>query len=666
VLVRVLQADATVPVGKAHVGLRPMERTLLAALAVRRPAAVSVESLVEALWPDVAPVSARKTVQNNVLRVRRKLGANVIETVSDGYRLGDQIDTDIERFERSMRDRERRVGPAEWDGVLELCPQLPLDELRHWAPAEARRAQLGELRASAVEARWEAALGVGEAADLVAGLEALVAEAPMREHRWTLLLAAYQRAGRRAEGLRAFERARRTLASEIGVSPGFEMVEAYEALLRDVPVRLGVNAVGLPSAPQLTAMSDEQRATAIAALAAGDAPGAVTSFTEAARLAREAGDARRFAEAALAASGDGWRTGFDATADAVTMLDTALEVVPPAPTALRSRLLARSAVVRSHHVSGAECEAQALKALAIARAIDDVGAVAAALHALTVVVWDPYRRAEQRAWLDELVGLAAAHPDEPWRRWAAPIVARVLVLEGDVAGAGAALDRLDDEAVVCGDSGAAFAASHVALLRASVAGDWSTARTAAKTVSERADAAGFEPAGTNLQRMGMLGIIGLLAGPTDVAPLPPIEWPLPGMELSVRAWHANCLARAGRIDRAADALSRIDPAAISLVERDGYWLATLSMLADAAHRSGAAPIAEAVIELLRPLTDLTIVDPGLIYRGAVAHSAGLAAATCGRHDEANELLSLGLAAHQRHRSPWMTARSRHALSTQQE
>jgi DNA-binding SARP family transcriptional activator len=665
VLVRVLQADATVPVGKAHVGLRPMERTLLAALAVRRPAAVSLESLVEALWPDGAPVSARKTVQNNVLRVRRKLGAQVIETIADGYRLGDRMDTDIERFERSVRDRDRRAGPAEWDAVLELCPPLPLDELRHWGPAGARRAQLDELRASAVEARWEAALRVDEASDLVAGLEALVAEAPVREHRWTLLLAAYQRAGRRAEGLRAFERARRTLAVEIGVSPGFELVEAYDALLRDIPVSLGVDAVRLPSASQLTAMSDEQRAKAIAALASGDAPGAVTSFTEAARLAHEAGDARRFAEAALAASGDGWRTGFDATADAVTMLDIALEVVPPAPTALRSRLLARSAVVRSHHVSGSACEAQALKALAIARAIDDVGAVAAALHALTVVVWDPYRRAEQRAWLDELVGVAEVHPDEPWRRWAAPILARVLVIEGDVAGARAALERLDDEAMVCGDSGAAFAASHADLLRASVAGDWSGARTAATTVSARADAAGFDPAGTSLQRMGMLGIIRLLAGPTDVAPLAPIEWPLPGMELSVRAWHANCLARAGRIDRAADALSCIDPGTVSLVERDGYWLPTLSMLADAAHLADVAPIAEAVIECLRPVTDLTIVDPGLIYRGAAAHSAGLAAATCGHHHEAIELLSLGLATHQKHGSPWMTARSRHALSTRE-
>ena len=635
----------------------------MAVLAVRRPAPVSVESLIEALWPDVAPVSARKTVQNNVLRVRRTLGATTIETVGDGYRLGEIVDTDLARFERAMRDQDRRAGPTEWDGVLWWCPERPLEDLRHWRPADARRAELEELRSSAVEARWEAALRDGRACDVISELEALVGEAPLREYRWRLLLAAYQRAGRPAEGLRAFERARRTLAVEIGVPPGPELVEAYEALLRDVAVRLSSDTRDESSGVDLAAQSDEQRATAIASLGRGDAAAAVREFAEAARLARAAGDRRRFAEAALAASGDGWRTGFDATADVVTLLDAALAMVPPAPTPLRSRLLARSAVVRSHHVPGSECEAQALKALAIARAVGDPGALAAALHALTVVVWDPSRRQQQRAWLDELCHLAALHSEEPWRRWAAPILARVLVLEGDITGAGAALDRLGEEAAECGDTGAAFHASQVAVLRTTVAGDWSAARTAVKSVCAAADAAGFDPAGTAMHRMGLLGVISMLEGPAEVMPLPPIEWPLPSMELSVAAWHANCHARAGRIDQAGETLNRIDPATISEIERDGYWLATLSMLADAAFLTRSVTIAEAVVDCLMPLTDLTIADPGLGYRGAAAHFAGLAAATCGHRDEAVELLSRGLATHETHGSAWMTARSHEALAT---
>ena len=65
--------------------LRPMERRLLAALTVFRPHAVSVESLAEALWPEGAPASARKTIQTNVLRIRSSLGPDVVETVEGGY-----------------------------------------------------------------------------------------------------------------------------------------------------------------------------------------------------------------------------------------------------------------------------------------------------------------------------------------------------------------------------------------------------------------------------------------------------------------------------------------------------------------------------------------------------------------------------------------------------
>ena len=114
----------------------------MAILAVRRPAAVAVDSLIDALWSDVAPVSARKTVQNNILRVRRKLGATTVETVGDGYRLGAVVDTDLARFERAMRHPDRCAGPIDWDETLSWCPERPLEELSHWGPADARRAEL--------------------------------------------------------------------------------------------------------------------------------------------------------------------------------------------------------------------------------------------------------------------------------------------------------------------------------------------------------------------------------------------------------------------------------------------------------------------------------------------------------------------------------------------
>ena len=420
---RVAEADAADGPDPAAC-LRPMERRLLAALAVRRPAAVSVDSLGEALWGGDAPASMRKTIQNNVLRLRAKLGPSVVETVEHGYRLGPGVELDIERFEEAVRRAERATGApvASWDAALAWCGDAPLAELSHWSPADARRVQLDELWRSGVEARWEAALAEGPPGDLIPQLEALVAAAPLRERRWALLLAAYHGAGRRADGLRAFERARRTLAVEIGVSPGPELVEAYESLLRDEAGPGGPPPVA--GRPDLVSRSDRQRDEALAAIERGDPRAAVSCFAAAAGLARDAGDVRRFAEAALGAAGDGWRTSLDATGETVSLLAEAVERVPVGPTPLRSRLMARLAVIRSHHVPAAEAEAAAARALAIARALGQPALLAGALHALGVVVWDPSRRDERWAWADELVALAARHPDQPWRRWALPIVAR--------------------------------------------------------------------------------------------------------------------------------------------------------------------------------------------------------------------------------------------------
>src|SRR5262245_9477546 len=134
------------------------------------------------------------------------------------------------------------------------------------------------------------------------------------------------------------------------------------------------------------------------------------------------------------------------------------------------------------------------------------------------------------------------------------------------------------------------------------------------------------------------------------------------MELAARAWHADSLARSGRPEDAAAALGAIEPGSLAEVDRDSYWLATLSMLADAAHLAGSRAVAEAVAECLRPVQQLTILDPGLCYRGAAAHAAGLAAATCGRRRQAADLLSEGLATHSRHDSAWMVGRSQDALA----
>ena len=57
----------------------------------------------------------------------------------------------------------------------------------------------------------------------------------------------------------------------------------------------------------------------------------------------------------------------------------------------------------------------------------------------------------------------------------------------------------------------------------------------------------------------MLGVFDLLAGPTNVRALAPIDWPMPSIVLTVRLGDADCLARTGRLAAARAATRRDRP-----------------------------------------------------------------------------------------------------------
>src|SRR5262249_57085186 len=80
--------------------------------------------------------------------------------------------------------------------------------------------RLEELRRTATEDLIASRLAAGDAGQLVAGLQAMVREEPLRERRWSQLMVALYRAGRQAEALQGFTRARAVLVGELGIEPG--------------------------------------------------------------------------------------------------------------------------------------------------------------------------------------------------------------------------------------------------------------------------------------------------------------------------------------------------------------------------------------------------------------------------------------------------------------
>jgi DNA-binding SARP family transcriptional activator len=619
-----------------------MERRLLAALAAVHPAGATVDALLDALWGATPPPSARKTLQTNVLRLRQVLGIDTIVTTPDGYRLGPDV----------------RVDATEFEGAAELAwwRGEPFGDLTDWGPAEGRRARLVELHRRAEDSAAESLLAAGSATGAVADLERLVAEDPAREVRWTLLVRALVAADRRPEALRAYERARRTLAAELGLAPGPELDAAHRAAL--------AADAAAPQADDPIVVIDRLLADGAIRWSAGEARAATSTFVKAAGLARQAGDVRRFAEATLGAAGDGVRVSLDATEEVTSLVREALTRVPPGPTPTRCRLLARLSVLQSQHTAPGDNELPARTALAIARTLDDPALLAGALAAMTTAVVDPLRNEERRGWLNEMLALADAWPNQPWRRWALPFDARERTAAGDLDGALATFAELETLADATNDVVGRHAASYGRLLCTTVVGDWAGARAAAAHTRQTASEALFDEGAAIMGEMGMLGVIDFLSDveqPHTLTAAADIEWPTPEMAAAVIAYSAATHARHDRLDEAQPLLDHIQDLLPDLT-RDGYWLATVAMTADACHCAGHREVAAMVRELLTPALDLTITDPGLLYRGAAAHFAGLAADTLGRRDDAVELLHAGLATHERHGATWMADRSHAALS----
>jgi DNA-binding SARP family transcriptional activator len=215
---------------------RPKHRALLAILLLRAGETVSSDALIDELWGETPPRTARAALQNYVAQLRRALGPGLVASRSGGYVLQaapEQID--LGRFERlaaEARDADGEKRVEKLREALALWRGPPLADLA-FEPFAAHEAQrLDELRAAALEDLIDARLALGGGPELVLELEQLIAEHPFRERlRGQLMLALY-RSGRQADALEAYQETRRTLVDELGIEPGSSLRELEQAILR--------------------------------------------------------------------------------------------------------------------------------------------------------------------------------------------------------------------------------------------------------------------------------------------------------------------------------------------------------------------------------------------------------------------------------------------------
>ncbi|MEV0445619.1 BTAD domain-containing putative transcriptional regulator [Streptomyces spectabilis] len=220
---------APVPVGG------PRLRALLAALAARAGRTTPVDALVDDIWADAPPADAPAALQALVGRLRRALGKDAIASEPGGYRLTvAPDDVDLHRFERLARE-----GTAALDrGEHEAAARTLREALALWhgpaladLPDRTAATRPEARRAEAARARIEADLLLGRAADVVPELRELTITQPYDEALHALLIRALRDAGRGADALAAYERARRILADGLGADPGPELRALHAELL---------------------------------------------------------------------------------------------------------------------------------------------------------------------------------------------------------------------------------------------------------------------------------------------------------------------------------------------------------------------------------------------------------------------------------------------------
>jgi DNA-binding SARP family transcriptional activator len=175
--------DAAVELGGAQ------QRALLALLLLDAGRVVSVDRLIDELWGEEPPASARKMVHVYVSSLRKALGAGTVQTHSVGYSIDAAAgELDVDRFARlaaegraALAAGDPAVASARLGQALSVWRGPALAGLREQPFAVRETARLEALRLAAIEDKLEAELALGRHGDAAAELDDLVRRHPHRE-----------------------------------------------------------------------------------------------------------------------------------------------------------------------------------------------------------------------------------------------------------------------------------------------------------------------------------------------------------------------------------------------------------------------------------------------------------------------------------------------------
>ncbi|MPY81207.1 MAG: AAA family ATPase [Actinophytocola sp.] len=236
--------------------------SLLGYLALHRDRAHPRQRLAALLWPDSTEGQARTNLRHLLHLVRRQPPVADILDVTPravGWRASTPCLLDVEDFESALRRAEQTAGDARLTALRHAVDVYTGDLLTgcddEWPVPE--RDRLRAAFTEALQRLGELLLDRCDEAAAIQHLERLVAEDPLRESAYRMLMRGYHARGDRARAIRTYHVCASVLERELGVRPSADTREAYAAVLPAEPA-----ARDRADEPALVGRAEERRTLA--------------------------------------------------------------------------------------------------------------------------------------------------------------------------------------------------------------------------------------------------------------------------------------------------------------------------------------------------------------------------------------------------------------------
>ncbi|MFD5091167.1 BTAD domain-containing putative transcriptional regulator [Amycolatopsis thailandensis] len=223
------------------------QRAVLAYLLLRHNEVIATSTLLQAIWADDIPATARKMVQNAVSGLRATLAQRtgaaeqaMLLTHAPGYLLRvDSDQVDVSRFRRLATEGRTAQAGGEVDravsayrDALALWRGPVLADLTETGVVWPELVALEDQRIAVHEDLFGLELDRGHHHEVLTDLRGMAEANPNRERLNAQLMTALYRCGRHVDALEVYRATRASLAEGLGLEPGKELRELERAILQ--------------------------------------------------------------------------------------------------------------------------------------------------------------------------------------------------------------------------------------------------------------------------------------------------------------------------------------------------------------------------------------------------------------------------------------------------